>query len=86
MKMLWFLLNFIVKMSVFKTVINLMCMPCMYLFCFYFEIVGIHMDPVTKMGSNVFVIYRYFGENNAFLFIYDLVSSNYLQCFCIYKL
>ena len=86
MKMLRFLLNFIVKMSVFKTVINLMCMPCMYLFCFYFEIVGIHMDPVTKMGSNVFVIYRYFGEKNAFLFIYDLVSSNYLQCFCIYKL
>ena len=86
MKMLWFLLNFIVKMSVFKTVINLMCMPCMYLFCFYFEIVGIHMDPVTKMGSNVFVIYRYFGESNAFLFIYDLVSSNYLQCFCINKL
>ena len=59
MKMLWFLLNFIVKMSVFKTVIKLMCMPCMYLFCFYFEIVGIHMDPVTKMGSNVFVTYRY---------------------------
>ena len=83
MEMLWFLLNFVVTMSVFKTVINLMCMPCM---CFYFEIVGIHMDPVTKMGNNVFVIYRYFGESNAFLFIYDLVSSNYLQCFCIYKL
>ena len=78
MKVLWFLLNFIAKMSVFKTVINLMCMPCMYLFCFYFEIVGIHMDPVTKMGCNVFVICRYFGESNAFLFIYDLVSSNYL--------